>query len=58
MDKSAKRDVGFRHVLVHGYDSLHPTTVWNVIEIKLPVLTAEVQTLPGELQTERGDEQI
>ncbi len=24
--------IGFRHVLVHGYDSLDPMTVWNVIE--------------------------
>jgi len=28
--------IGFRHVLVHGYDNLKPATVWNVIEVKLP----------------------
>ncbi|MFH1616133.1 MAG: HepT-like ribonuclease domain-containing protein [Planctomycetota bacterium] len=27
--------IGFRNVLVHGYDSLDPYTVWNVIEVKL-----------------------
>ena len=30
--------VGFRHVLVHGYDSLNPDTVWNVIETKIHLL--------------------
>lgn len=27
--------IGFRNILVHGYDSLNPDTVWNVIEVKL-----------------------
>lgn len=27
--------IGFRNILVHGYDSLNPETVWNVIEVKL-----------------------
>jgi uncharacterized protein with HEPN domain len=48
--------IGFRHVLVHGYDSLHPATVWNVIEVRLPVLAGEVQTLLDELDAQRGDE--
>ena len=39
--------IGFRHVLVHGYDSLNPQTVWDVIKIKLPILQAELQTLLG-----------
>lgn len=46
--------IGFRHVLVHGYDSLRPETVWNVIEEKLPVLMREVQTLLKELGAEPG----
>ncbi len=46
--------IGFRHVLVHGYDSLRPETVWNVIEEKLPVLVREVQTLLKELGAEPG----
>ncbi len=46
--------IGFRHVLVHGYDSLEPATVWNVIEVKLPVLAREVQTLLNELRTDDG----
>ena len=46
--------IGFRHVLVHGYDSLLPNTVWNVIEEKLPVLMREVQTLLKELGADPG----
>ena len=38
--------IGFRHILVHGYDSLNPATVWNVIETKLEGLRAKIQSLP------------
>jgi uncharacterized protein with HEPN domain len=41
--------IAFRHVLVHGYDSLQPDTVWNVIEVKLAVLRAEVENLLKQL---------
>ncbi len=44
--------IGFRHVLVHGYDSLHSATVWNVIEEKLPLLTNEARKLLAELDSE------
>ncbi len=44
--------IGFRHVLVHGYDSLHAATVWNVIEDKLPSLTDEARKLLAELDSE------
>jgi uncharacterized protein with HEPN domain len=37
--------IGFRHILVHGYDSLNPTTVWNVIETKLEGLKTKIQSL-------------
>jgi len=37
--------IGFRHVLVHGYDSLNPTTVWNVVETKLQLLHEQVSGL-------------
>lgn len=42
--------IGFRHVLVHGYDSLQPATVWNVIEVKLASLAREVSGLLDELE--------
>jgi uncharacterized protein with HEPN domain len=37
--------IGFRHILVHGYDSLNPATVWNVIETKLEGLKTTIQSL-------------
>lgn len=37
--------IGFRHVLVHGYDSLDPDTVWNVVEVKIALLLKQAQDL-------------
>ena len=37
--------IGFRHVLVHGYDRLNPATVWNAIETKLTPLKEKLETL-------------
>jgi uncharacterized protein with HEPN domain len=37
--------IGFRHVLVHGYDSLDPDTVWNVIEMKIALLLKQAKEL-------------
>ncbi len=39
--------IGFRHVLVHGYDSLDPDTVWNVVETKLKPLLNQAKGLLG-----------
>jgi uncharacterized protein with HEPN domain len=37
--------IGFRHVLVHGYDSLDPATVWNVVETKVAILYKQAKAL-------------
>ena len=37
--------IGFRHVLVHGYDSLDPDTVWNVVETKIEILLRQARDL-------------
>lgn len=37
--------IGFRHVLVHGYDSLDANTVWDVVENKLDQLKSEAESL-------------
>ncbi|MBN1975706.1 MAG: DUF86 domain-containing protein [Sedimentisphaerales bacterium] len=37
--------IGFRHVLVHGYASLDPDTVWNVVETKVGILLSQAQAL-------------
>ena len=41
--------IGFRHVLVHGYASLDPDTVWNVVETKIVTLLQQAQTLLKKL---------
>jgi uncharacterized protein with HEPN domain len=50
--------IGFRHVLVHGYDSLQPATVWNVIAVKLVVLVREVRGLLTEFDGPSGTEKV
>ena len=37
--------IGFRHVLVHGYDSLDPETVWNMVETKIALLLEQAKEL-------------
>jgi len=40
--------IRFRHALVHGYDSVRPDLVWDVVELKPPALCAELETLLRE----------
>lgn len=37
--------VGFRHILVHGYDVLNMQTVWGVIKQDLPQLINQVESM-------------
>ncbi len=39
--------IRFRHALVHGYDSVKPQLVWDVIEVKLPAMWTELEALLG-----------
>ena len=40
-----RRIIGFRHVLVHGYDAIESEVVWHVVTGKLPVLCAQLESL-------------
>lgn len=42
--------IGFRHILVHGYDSLDPATVWNVVETKIEPLFSRIKHLLAEIE--------
>jgi uncharacterized protein with HEPN domain len=44
-----ERIVGFRNVLVHGYDLVDDGIVWDTIRTKLPLLLSEVEGLLREL---------
>ncbi|MEW6266022.1 MAG: HepT-like ribonuclease domain-containing protein [Thermodesulfobacteriota bacterium] len=37
--------IGFRNVLVHGYDLINDATVWSAIKESLPILVREVEDL-------------
>lgn len=39
--------IGFRNVLVHGYDVIDDPTVWSAIEDNLPILMDEARALYG-----------
>lgn len=40
-----ERIIRCRHALVHGYDSVRPDLVWDIIEMKLPALRTELEAL-------------
>ena len=40
-----RKIAGFRHALIHGYDSIDDETSWNIIANKLPVLRVELAQL-------------
>jgi uncharacterized protein with HEPN domain len=39
------RIIGFRNVLVHGYDIIDDATVWSAVVDSVPVLLREAETL-------------
>lgn len=45
----ARRIVGTRNRLIHGYDNIDNVEVWNIIVNNLPVLKTEISTLLSEL---------
>ncbi len=43
-----KRIIAFRNVLIHGYEAVDDSVVWDIVESHLPVLRNEVQALLEE----------
>lgn len=41
------RIIGFRNILIHGYDNIDETIVWNAVKKHLPILYKEVKELLG-----------
>jgi uncharacterized protein with HEPN domain len=48
--------VGFRNVLVHGYDLVDDGIVWDTIRTDLPLLLSEVEGLQQELEERDSEE--
>ena len=46
-----RRIIAFRNLIVHGYDSVDSSVIWQAITEKRPVLLAEAQALLTEVQT-------
>lgn len=42
---ACRQIIGFRNVLVHGYDAIDDQIVWQVIQHDLPLLKQQVQAL-------------
>jgi uncharacterized protein with HEPN domain len=39
------RIIGFRNILIHGYDTVDEGIVWNAVVNHLPILVREIQEL-------------
>lgn len=46
--------VGFRNVLIHGYDIVDRSAVWKAITVEIPLLVASVSGLLAELDAAMG----
>jgi uncharacterized protein with HEPN domain len=45
--ENAKKIVGLRNQIIHGYDSISDENIWGVITIHLPKLKSEIEKLIG-----------
>lgn len=43
-----KRIISFRNILIHGYDVVEDTVVWDVVAKDLPLLYSQMVTLLGK----------
>ena len=42
---NAKRIIGLRNQIIHGYDSISDENIWGIIMIHLPKLKQEIEKL-------------
>lgn len=43
--ENAKRIIGLRNQIIHGYDSVSDENIWGIITVYLPKLKSEVDTM-------------
>jgi uncharacterized protein with HEPN domain len=42
---NAKRIIGLRNQIIHGYDSVSDENIWAIISLHLPKLKSEIEIL-------------
>jgi len=47
--KDAAQIIAFRNILIHGYDAIDDSRVWDAIQHSLPTLYDQVTTLLGDV---------
>ncbi len=50
-----QRIVAFRNILIHGYAEIDHRIVWNVLELKLPVVRRQAEALLSAGERSGGD---
>jgi len=43
-----QRLIAFRNILIHGYAEIDNRIVWNVLELKLPIVLSQASNLLGD----------
>jgi uncharacterized protein YutE (UPF0331/DUF86 family) len=46
--ENAKRIIGLRNQIIHGYDSISDENIWGIITVYLPKLKSEIDTMIKE----------
>jgi len=46
--ENARRIIGLRNQIIHGYDTVSDENIWGIVLIHLPKLKAEVESLISE----------
>jgi uncharacterized protein with HEPN domain len=49
-----QRIIAFRNILIHGYAEIDHRIVWNVLELKLPILRREAEALLSAEEQDGG----
>lgn len=43
--REARKIIGFRNILIHGYDAISDYITWDIIQTKLPLLKEDVEKI-------------
>jgi uncharacterized protein with HEPN domain len=46
--ENARRIIGLRNQIIHGYDSVSDENIWGIVLIHIPKLKKEIELLTGE----------